>query len=130
MADTKLKQEAAPGGRQFTTPDYELAPSASRTADFNSEWIDLEDFKAAQVLLKSAAASAGTLPTLDVKVQHSDNKTDVFDVGSGAFSQVTTSAVDEVLNFANLLRFVRVRGVLGGTATPTFTWSARINLQK
>jgi len=130
MADIRLKQEAAPGGRQFTTPDYELAPSASRIIDFSSEWIDLEDFKAAQIIFKSAAASAGTAPTLNAKVQQSQDKVQVFDVASGAFSEVTTVAVNEVKNFANLLRYVRIHGQLGGTATPTFTWSARINLQK
>src|ERR1043166_8432587 len=108
------------------------ATSASRTANLTGSAVDLLDYEGvAAFVLNSGAATAGTNPTLDVKIQHSDTTTsgDFVDVSPAmAFTQVTTTAGVQLLtkNVSDLKRYVRVIGTLGGTSTPTFDYGVSI----
>ncbi len=105
-----------------------LAESDQRTSTLTGSAVDIQDYEGvALAVLNSGAASAGTTPTLDVKVQHSDTTTsgDFADVTGATFTQVTevagTAGVQVLkLNVSNLKRYIRVIGTIGGTATPTF----------
>lgn len=108
-----------------------LAAAARRTSTLTGTHIDVLAYEgAAKILLNASAASAGTTPTLNVKLQHSDTTTsgDFTDVTGAAFTQVTdvagTAGLQELLvNVSNLKRYLRVIGTIGGTTTPTFDFS-------
>ncbi len=105
-----------------------LAAAGRRTSTFTGAAVDVLQYDGvAAVVLDSSAAAAGTLPTLDVKVQHSATTTagDFVDVAAGAFAQVTTVAGIQTLKFnvSALKRYLRVIGTIGGTSTPTFDFS-------
>lgn len=104
-----------------------LAP-ASRTASANGTGVDLKNYVGrAKVILHSAAAAAGTSPTLDVKIQDSADNSSFADLDPAvAFSQVTNAAsLQEVsLDLDKVRRYVRAVATIGGTDTPTFVSSA------
>ena len=70
----------------------ELAPAASRTSTLTGTGIDVLEYEGVALVLLNASAGTGTSPTLDVKLQHSDDDSTYEDVTSGAFSQVTDAA--------------------------------------
>ena len=105
-----------------------LAAAARRTSTLTGTGIDVLAYEGvALITLNASAASAGTSPTLDVKLQHSDTTTsgDFTDVTGGAFTQVTdvagTAGVQvKKFNVSDLKQYLRVIGTIGGTNTPTF----------
>ena len=102
----------------------ELAPAASRTSTLTGAGIDVLEYEGVALVLLNASAGTGTSPTLDVKLQHSDDDSTYEDVTSGAFSQVTdaaeTAGVKAMkLNVSDLKRYLRVVGTVAGT-TPSF----------
>lgn len=105
-----------------------MLPTLLRTAaTTNGSAVDLLGVKSGlNFILDSGAATVGTLPTLDVKIQDSaDGSTGWADVTGMAFAQVTTVASAQVLGIANgkTRRYVRAVATIGGSATPTFTFS-------
>ena len=102
----------------------ELAPAASRTSTLTGTGIDVLEYEGVSLVLLNASAGTGTSPTLDVKLQHSDDDSTYEDVTSGAFSQVTDAAETAgvkvmKLNVSYLKRYLRVVGTIAGT-TPSF----------
>lgn len=102
----------------------ELAPAASRTSTLTGTGIDVLEYEGVALVLLNASAGTGTTPTLDVKLQHSDDDSTYEDVTSGAFSQVTDAAETAgvkvmKLNVSDLKRYLRVIGTIAGT-TPSF----------
>jgi hypothetical protein len=102
----------------------ELAPAASRTSTLTGTGIDVLEYEGVALVLLNASAGTGTNPTLDVKLQHSDDDSTYEDVNSGAFSQVTDAAETAgvkvmKLNVSDLKRYLRVVGTIAGT-TPSF----------
>ena len=102
----------------------ELAPAASRTSTLTGTGIDVLEYEGVGLVLLNASAGTGTSPTLDVKLQHSDDDSTYEDVTSGAFTQVTdvaeTAGVKVMkLNVSDLKRYLRVVGTIAGT-TPSF----------
>jgi hypothetical protein len=102
----------------------ELAPAASRTSTLTGTGIDVLEYEGVALVLLNASAGTGTSPTLDVKLQHSDDDSTYEDVNSGAFSQVTDAAETAgvkvmKLNVSDLKRYLRVVGTIAGT-TPSF----------
>lgn len=102
----------------------ELAPAASRTSTLTGTGIDVLEYEGVALVLLNASAGTGTSPTLDVKLQHSDDDSTYEDVASGAFSQVTDAAETAgvkvmKLNVSDLKRYLRVVGTIAGT-TPSF----------
>ena len=102
----------------------ELAPAASRTSTLTGTGIDVLEYEGVALVLLNASAGTGTNPTLDVKLQHSDDDSTYEDVTSGAFSQVTDAAETAgvkvmKLNVSDLKRYLRIVGTIAGT-TPSF----------
>jgi len=102
----------------------ELAPAARRTTTLTGTGVDVLEYEGVALVLVNASAGTGTTPTLDVKLQHSDDDSTYEDVNNGAFSQVTDAAETAgvkvmKLNVSDLKRYLRVVGTIAGT-TPSF----------
>jgi hypothetical protein len=101
--------------------------TAARTATGNATGVDLRQYDGDLVLiLDSAAAGAGTNPTLDVTVEHSDASGSGYTAITGAaFTQVTNTASQQklVISRDEAKRYVRVTYTIGGTNSPSFTFS-------
>lgn len=108
----------------------ELAPVLSRTATLTGSAIDTRPLNGvAQVILMSTAATAGTNPTLDVKLTHCDTSGGSYaDVTGAAFAQVTATDTTQMIavDSSALKRYVKVVGTLGGTSTPTFAYGVAL----
>ena len=102
-------------------------PIAARTTTGEATSIDLRDYDGDLMLnLDAAAAGAGTNPTLDVTVEHSDESAANFtQIGTTAFTRVTNTASRQklVISKDDAKRFVRVKYTIGGTNSPSFTFS-------
>lgn len=107
-----------------------LAVNISRTAALDGTPIDISSLEGSVlVLLDAGAATAGSTPTLDVKLQHSDTQGGTYtDVTDGAFAQVTDTAGHQklVLRTDLLKPWVKAVGTLGGTSTPTFPYGVSL----
>lgn len=101
-----------------------LVAAQSVAATANGTGVDISNHIGnAVVILDSGAASAGTLPTLNVKLQSSaDNSTNWTDVPNGAFPQITTVATlaKLVIRPRDLNKYLRAVSTIGGTASPAF----------
>lgn len=80
----------------------------------------------ALVLFHSALASAGTNPTLDVKVMHCDTTDGTYtDITGATFTQVTGAAGAgpqiKPIDLSAAKEFIKVYFNIGGTASPSFT---------
>jgi|GEM_PF-960733 len=104
---------------------FVLAAAASNTSTLTGSAVLISGYRGVlKIILNSSAATAGTNPTLDVKVQHSvDGSTGWADTGS-AFTQVTTVAGLQTLGIDTraLHAYIRIIGTIGGTASPAFTY--------
>lgn len=103
----------------------ELIPMAVRTSTVTGTGVDVSAYTGTcQVILQSSAATAGTSPTLNVKVQQADTLGGAYtDVTGAAFAQVTGAAdVTQMIAILpdEIKPFIRVLGTIGGSATPTF----------
>lgn len=104
----------------------ELAASAVRTSTLTATGVDVSGYTGPiNVVLMSSAATAGTTPTLNVKLQESDTIGSGYtDVSGATFTEVTDAAdATEMITIKNvdeLKKYVRVVGTIGGTSTPTF----------
>lgn len=103
----------------------ELIATAVRTATITpANGTDVSAYDGpAQVILQSSAKTAGTAPTLNVKLQHSDAISSGFaDISGATFSEVTTADLTAMipLKMGELKKYIRAVGTIGGTSTPTF----------
>ena len=105
----------------------------SRTASANGTGFDLEGSNGAEgeaiVILASDAASAGTSPTLDVKLQESSDDSTYTDISGATFTQVTDAAqaLEKIsINTNDVKRYLRAVGTIGGTSSPAFTYSVAL----
>ena len=101
-----------------------LAAAARRTSTLTGTGIDVLAYEGVALVVLNASAGTGTTPTLDVKLQHSDDNSTYADVTGGAFTQVTDVAGSagvqvKKINVSDLTRYVRVIGTIAGT-TPSF----------
>jgi hypothetical protein len=101
--------------------------SAARTTSANSRI--LGGYGPAKFLACSIAVTAvtGTTPTLDVVVEDTLDGINFFTIATFTQAVATTSEVKRVVS--TTLPFtdrLRVRWTIGGTATPTFTFSVSI----
>lgn len=71
-------------------------------------------------LTQTTSATAGTSPTLDIKVQTSHDNVTFRDVHEGAFTQITDVGT-ESKSVGGLDRFTRLYYTLGGSGTPIVT---------
>lgn len=105
----------------------------ARTASANGTGFDLEGSNGAEgeaiVILASDAASAGTDPTLDVKLQESSDNSTFTDISGATFTQVTDAAqaLEKItINTNDVKRYLRAVGTIGGTSSPAFTYSVAL----
>jgi len=102
----------------------ELAAGAVRTSTLTGTAVDLAGYDGvAHLILQSSAATAGTAPTLDCKLQDCATVGGSYaDVTGATFAQVTTSDSTEMITVKvqEIKQFVKLIGTIGGTATPTF----------
>ncbi len=97
----------------------------------NGSGVDLQQLDGQLAVVCDVKNLAGTLPTLDLKVQHSDDdgSGDAYaDVTDGAFAQITTVASVQklVLQKSSLKRYARVVKTVGGTGVPQYYASAKM----
>lgn len=105
----------------------------ARTASANGTGFDLEGSNGAEgeaiIILASDAASAGTNPTLDVKLQESSDNSTFTDISGATFTQVTDAAqaLEKIsINTNDVKRYLRAVGTIGGTSSPAFTYSVAL----
>ena len=104
-----------------------LAAAARRTSTLTGTGIDVLAYEGVALVVLNASAGTGTTPTLDVKLQHSDDNSTYADVTGGAFTQVTDVAGSagvqvKKINVSDLKRYVRAIGTIAGT-TPSFDFA-------
>ena len=104
----------------YTIPET-LAASAARTADGQSQPIEVSEYIEAHLLLDIAAVD-GTSPTLDLVIETSPDKVNWFE--HTTFTQKTDAGKD-LLTLSHLGKFIRARWTIGGT-TPSFTFSVAL----
>ena len=97
-----------------------LVAVAAIAVTTNGAAFDLRPYDGDIRLMLNSAAGTGTTPTLDVKIQHSDDGTTWVDSGV-TFTRVTTVAATEVLaqTAERFKRYIRAVDTVGGT-TPSF----------
>ena len=98
--------------------------SASVTATATSSAIDLKEFDGDVLLVLNCAAGTGSSPTLDIKVQDSDETGGTYgDLSGATFTQVTTSASVQTLevNKDECKRFIKIVQTVGGSS-PVFVY--------
>lgn len=100
------------------------------TATANGTGIDTQGFYDGAVVLEVGTVS-GTTPTLDVKLQESDDNSTFVDIAGATFTQVTASNSSQIkrireLNLARK-RYVRALATIAGT-TPSFDFSCEVLL--
>jgi len=101
-----------------------LASATRGTGDTNSASKDLGTYAEAEGFAR-VTAKAGTSPTLDIKFQGSHDGTNFADLGD-AFTQITTEGTYVKKLAANFGKFVRAVATIGGSDTPTFTFSLQV----
>lgn len=108
----------------------DLYPVASVLADGLSAAKDLVDYEGELMLLVDVSAPvAGTNPTMDVALHHSDTSGGSYTaVTGGAITQVTSAAAATKisLNRNDLKRFVKLNIDIGGTSNPNYLVSGKI----
>ncbi len=77
------------------------------------------------VAIGNVTAVTGTNPTLDIKFQESLDGTTWIDIPSATLVQWTGTGTKR-LEFASRAAYVRAVSTIGGTATPTFTYSLHL----
>lgn len=117
---TLQAQAAAPA--ELTT--VEAVANLSRTASDVSAAIDMSDYQGkVRFTLDAGAKTAGTDPTLDVKITHCTTIDGSYeDVDDGDFAQITTTAGVETieLDVSDLEAYVKIDWTIGGTDSPEF----------
>lgn len=106
----------------------ELCPNAVRTSTPTLSAVDVRKYEGVgQIILTSSAATAGTSPTLTVKLQHALTSGGQYDDIAGAtFTQVTDAADTTQmipLDFSACRGFIKVVATIAGTDTPTFSFA-------
>lgn len=108
-----------------------LSTPGAITADGDSAaYLDTTAYDgSAAVVFTSAAASAGTTPTLDVTVVHCDTAGGTYTAvpGVSAFTRVTDGGASQEVRAVDLSKckqFLKVHFDIGGTSSPSFTCAA------
>lgn len=105
----------------------DLLPAAVVTAGANGSGVDLQSFIEDVAIVLDCGNTAGATPTMDVKVQDSDDNSTFADVSAAAFTQVTTVASVQklALSKGSLRRYIRVVTAIGGTSSPAYAMSVK-----
>ncbi len=114
----------APAHPETNMVSSQAVANLSRTSSSASSAIDLGAKEGrVRFTLVAGAATAGTSPTLNVKVTHCATSDGSFaDVTDAAFDEITETAGVEtlVLNVADLERYVKIEWAIAGSESPEF----------
>lgn len=105
---------------------FTLRPQAA-TASANGTGVDTLGYDSAMITLEVGTVS-GTTPTLDVKMQHSDDNSSFSDISGATFTQVTASNASKTLNLSlggARKRYIRAVATIAGT-TPNFALAVNV----
>ncbi len=104
-----------------------LVPSGPQTVTFNGASFDLVTGTGLNPLVarQLVTAVSGILPTLNGKIQHSNDNATWDDLAFTNSLQVTAPGVAEI-RFSTLRRYIRYVGTIGGTS-PSFTMLVEIS---
>lgn len=108
-------------GQWADTDAVTLRASAALSASANGSWIEIGDRGSLRLTLDVTAVS-GTSPTLDVEIETASDSSGSNANSLGSFTQ-KSAAGSQRLVFHGVDRFVRHRSVLGGSASPSVTFS-------
>jgi hypothetical protein len=106
-----------------------LLAAASVVASANGTGVDMNGLGArghAAAVLTVGAATAGTLPTMDYKLQSSPDNSTWTDIPGAVATQTTTVAGTQLIPFlpGSVGRYIRGVATIGGTSSPAFPMSA------
>lgn len=104
-----------------------LAP-ATRTASANGSSGDFIDGEGQCYAVSHVGTVSGTTPTLDAKIQESDDNSTWTDITGATFTQVTASTALQVISFLRTKRYLRGVATIAGTS-PSFAHSLLIGQQ-
>ncbi len=99
--------------------------AAARTANANGSGVNLSNGLGSTNAVLNVGSVSGTTPTLDVKMQESDDDTTYTDIPGATFNQVTAGNQRQVIRFLRSKAFCRAVATIGGT-TPSFTFSVEV----
>lgn len=108
-----------------------LLGADSRNASANGTGFDLEGSNGAEgeaIVILDSEAGSGTNPTLDVKLQESDDNSSWSDISGATFTQVTDGGAgfEKIsVNTNDIGRYIRAVGTLGGTS-PVFVYAVSL----
>jgi VCBS repeat-containing protein len=94
-----------------------LKAAGAQTASTNGTGVETEG--GSMSLTLAVTAAAGTNPTLDITIQGSDDNSTFYTLGT--FTQKTAAATEK--KSFSAAPFVRYASTIGGTDTPSFTYS-------
>lgn len=103
-----------------------IDPAATVTSTSTSAGVDIRDYIGRMaILLSCGAATAGTAPTVTVKIQGSPDNSTFTDITGAVFTAVTTVASFQqiALDVDSAPRYIRAVATVGGTDTPTFAYA-------
>ena len=108
-----------------------LLPADSRTATGNGAGFDVKDYVDQGKFILDTEGGTGTAPTLDVKLQESDDNVTFSDIPGEAFSLVTTAASTQTKHVAMdmLKQYIRAVATIGGTS-PAFVCAVSMVARK
>lgn len=109
--DNELAHVSLAAGREGTTND--------------GDGVDISKYKGNLKVIANYDAGEGTDPTLDIKLQDSDDDITYADITDKAFAQIIDAASLQSLSLDTraIRQFVRAEKTVGGTDTPTFDGS-------
>ena len=90
--------------------------NATTTATASGSAVKLSDDMEGFAAVIKASSTGGTSPTFDMKIQHSHNGTDWFDLTT--FTQITADTTEYKAIASEVLEYIRYDLTVGGT-TPT-----------
>lgn len=109
----------------------ELFGALVRTATANGTGLDMTTTVSGQhkpfitereyKAIVSVGAVSGTTPTLDLKIQESDDNSTFTDITGATFTQLTAVGREEI-QFKSIKRYIRAVATIGGTS-PSFTFA-------
>lgn len=115
----------------------DLIPMQSVTATGNGTGVDVTQFTGEIAVLLACKATAGTTPTLDVKLQDSDTLGGTYaDISGATFTQVTDagSSAAVLLKIAvkvdSAKNFIRAVRTAGGTSPAFMTTCVAVGLKQ
>mgnify|MGYP000846845928 FL=1 len=108
-------------GRYADTIALTLRASSALAASENGAWVEIGDRTQLRLTLDVTAVS-GTSPTLDLSIETASDSSGSNATTVGTFAQ-KTAAASQYLICSGVGRFFRYVATLGGSASPTVTFS-------